>query len=165
MNASPQVSLSGSAVKPTGDYGILGTDSHMYVTMRIDQQLFGVPVENVRDVLKQQNVTYIPLSASEVAGSLNLRGRIVTVINLRHRLRLPDKASDGKSMFVVVEYKGELYSLMVDNVGEVMTVPDHAIEKSPANLGGAWKEVTTGIYKLSNELLVIIDVKSMLSLH
>jgi purine-binding chemotaxis protein CheW len=143
---------------------MLDTETHMYVTMRIDQQLFGIPVKNVRDVLRQQKITSIPLSAPEVAGSLNLRGRIVTVINLRRRLRLVEKEIDEKSMFVVVEYKGELFSLMVDSVGEVMTVPSHAIEKSPANLGGAWKEVTTGIYKLSGELLVIIDVQSMLTI-
>lgn len=144
--------------------GMLDTESHMYVTMRVEQQLFGIPVKNVRDVLRQQKVTSIPLSAPEVAGSLNLRGRIVTVINLRRRLRLTEKENDDKSMFVVVEYRGELFSLMVDSVGEVMTVPGHSIEKSPANLGGAWKEVTTGIYKLSGELLVIIDVQSLLTI-
>lgn len=145
-------------------HGIVAAENNMYVTMRIDKQLFGIPVKNVRDVLRQQKITCIPLSAPEVAGSLNLRGRIVTVINLRHRLRLTERSNDEKSMFVVVEHKGELFSLMVDSVGEVMTVPDHAIEKSPANLGGAWKEVTTGIYKLSGELLVIIDVQTMLAI-
>lgn len=144
--------------------GMLDTENHMYVTMRIDNQLFGIPVKNVRDVLRHQKITCIPLSAPEVAGSLNLRGRIVTVINLRRRLRLVEKENDEKSMFVVVEYKGELFSLMVDSVGEVMTVPGHSIEKAPTNLGGAWKEVTTGIYKLSGELLVIIDVQSMLTI-
>jgi purine-binding chemotaxis protein CheW len=144
--------------------GMLDTESHMYVTMRIDNQLFGIPVKNVRDVLRHQKITCIPLSASEVAGSLNLRGRIVTVINLRRRLRLVEKENEDKSMFVVVEHKGELFSLVVDSVGEVMTVPGHMIEKSPANLGGAWKEVTTGIYKLSGELLVIMDVEAMLTL-
>ncbi len=143
--------------------GAIDMESHMYVTMRIDNQLFGIPVKNVRDVLRQQKITSIPMSSPEVAGSLNLRGRIVTVINLRRRLRLGEKDDDGKGMFVVVEHKGELFSLMVDSVGEVMTVPAHSIEKAPTNLGGAWKEVTTGIYKLSGELLVIIDVHSMLT--
>ena len=146
-------------------HGMLDVENHMYVTMRIEDQLFGIPVKNVRDVLRRQKITEIPLSATEVSGSLNLRGRIVTVINLRRRLRLTETENDDKGMFVVVEYKGELFSLMVDSVGEVMTVPSHAIEKTPANLGGAWKEVTTGIYKMSGELLVIIDVQSLLTLH
>jgi len=154
MNSAPQIS----------EYSVIDADSQMYVTMRVDNQLFGIPVVNVRDVLRQQKITEIPLSAPEIAGSLNLRGRIVTVINLRRRLRLSECENDGKSMFVVVEHKGELYSLMVDSVSEVMTVSDRNIEKSPTNLGGAWKEVTTGIFKLSSELLVIMDIEKVLTI-
>lgn len=139
------------------------TDENMYVTMRIDQQLFGISVKNVRDVLRSQRITQIPLASKEVAGSLNLRGRIVTVINVRRRLNLPEREGDGKNMFVVVEHKGDLYSLMVDSVGEVLSVSSDAIEKTPANLQGSWKEVATGIHKLAGELLVIIDVKTMLA--
>ncbi len=156
MSASPHIAAS---VSPAHD-----TAENMFVTMRVDKQLFGIPVKNVRDVLRQQKVTPIPLAAPEIAGSLNLRGRIVTVINLRRRLRLPEREDGEKSMFVVVEHKGELFSLMVDSISEVMTVPEYAIEKSPTNLGGAWKDVTTGIYKLSGELLVIIDVQMMLTI-
>ncbi|MEQ1789669.1 MAG: chemotaxis protein CheW [Rickettsiales bacterium] len=159
MSASPTLNIE-SAVD-----AVLGVESQMYVTMRIDRQLFGIPVRNVRDVLRQQKITSIPLSSSEIAGSLNLRGRIVTVINLRRRLNLTEIKDDEKGMFVVVEHKGELFSLIVDSVGEVMTVPNHAIEKSPTNLGGAWREVTTGVYKLSGELLVIIDVQTMLTMN
>ncbi|MEQ1705382.1 MAG: chemotaxis protein CheW [Rickettsiales bacterium] len=159
ISIDPSVAANAGAL-----YGMLDTENHMYVTMRVENQLIGIPVKNVRDVLRQQKITHIPLSAPEVSGSLNLRGRIVTVINLRRRLRLPERPEDTKSMFVVVEYRGELFSLMVDSVGEVMTVPYHSIEKSPANLGGEWKEVTTGIYKLSGELLVIVDVQSLLTI-
>lgn len=140
-------------------------DTHMFVTMRINRQLFGVPVKYVRDVLRSQRITRVPLAPAEVAGSLNLRGRIVTVMDLRQRLRLPEESGAGEEgMFVVVENKNELYSLMVDNVGEVMTVSAGAIEKTPANLGDAWKDVASGIYKLDGELLVIIDVEALLTL-
>jgi len=157
MSAAPSVT-------PSVENVAFNADSQMYVTMRIDQQLFGIPVKNVRDVLRQQKITAIPLSSPEVAGSLNLRGRIVTVIDVRRRLRLEPREISTKNMFVVVEHKNDLYSLMVDSVGEVLTVPSYAIEKSPANLGGGWKDVTTGIYKLAGELLVIIDVQTMLTL-
>ncbi|MDX2112554.1 MAG: chemotaxis protein CheW [Alphaproteobacteria bacterium] len=140
-------------------------DSQMFVTMRIDRQLIGIPVRFVRDVLRGQKVTPIPLSPPEVSGSLNLRGRIVTVIDVRRRLRLPEMSADAKYMFVVVDHKGELYSLMVDHVGDVLTAPSAAIEKVPANLGGAWREVASGIYKMSDELLVIIDVETLLKLR
>ena len=153
-----------SVLPQTLEHHAVDAAVQMYVTMRVDGQLFGIPVTNVRDVLRQQKVTPVPMSAPEIAGSLNLRGRIVTVIDLRRRLNLSERAEDQKSMFVVVEYKGELYSLMVDNVGEVMTVPDASLEKSPSNLGTSWKEVTTGIYKLADELLVIMDVQKVLTI-
>jgi len=143
---------------------VVSDASQMYVTVRLAGQLFGVPVKNVRDVLRQQKITPIPLSSAEVAGSLNLRGRIVTVINLRRRLGLPDHEENEKNMFVVVEHLGDLYSLMVDSVGEVMTVDDARLEKPPTNMGASWKEITTGICKLSNELLVVVDVNKVLSL-
>lgn len=139
-------------------------DSHMFVTMRVDNQLFGVPVRFVRDVLRSQRITEIPLASAEVSGSLNLRGRIVTVIDLRKRLLLPEKQVE-RGMFVVVEHRGELYSLMVDSVGEVMTVAGAAIEKTPANLGDTWKDMASGIFKLDGELLVIMDVETLLTVE
>ena len=145
--------------------GSLFSDALMFVTMRIDRQLFGVPVRYVRDVLREQKIIPIPLASEEVAGSLNLRGRIVTVIDLRKRLRLSPRADNTPGMFVVVEHKNELYSLMVDSVGEVLTLSEGGVEKTPGNLGGAWKEVSSGIYKLDSELLVIMDVEALLKVN
>jgi purine-binding chemotaxis protein CheW len=136
----------------------------MYVTMRLDKQLIGISVDVVRDVLLRQAVTPIPLAAKEIAGSLNLRGRIVTVIDVRRRLNLPERVNNSEGMFVVVEHKNDLYSLIVDSVGEVLTVSAAETEKTPANLNGAWKDVAMGIHKLSNELLVIIDIHAILTL-
>lgn len=146
------------------DTAMVAAQSSMFVTMRIDQQLFGIPVSHVRDVLRSQKITPIPLSSQEIAGSLNLRGRIVTVIDVRKRLRLATQQAGEKNMFVVVEHKGDLYSLMVDSVGEVLTVPAGSIERAPAHLSGAWKEVASGIHKLSGELLVIMDIHTLLTL-
>ncbi|MFW0776439.1 MAG: chemotaxis protein CheW [Rickettsiales bacterium] len=140
------------------------SDSSMFVTICINKQMLGIPVEYVRDVLREQHVTTIPLSPPEVAGSLNLRGRIVTVINMRHRLRLPAAEEGATNMFVVVEYNNELYSLMVDSVGDVLTVSNAEIEKAPSNIAGAWKEVASGVYKLPEELLVIVSVETLLNL-
>ena len=141
------------------------SEDHMYVTMRIDRQLFGINVKYVRDVLRQQKVTPIPLAPKEVSGSLNLRGRIVTVIDVRSRLGLaPRGMPDDKMMFVVVELKGELYSLKVDSVGEVLTVSDSALEKPPAHLDESWLGVASGIFKLEGELLVIVNIQTLMSL-
>ncbi len=139
-------------------------DGPIYVTMVVDGQMFGVEVKHVRDVLREQAITPVPLAPPEVAGSLNLRGRIVTVIDLRKRLGLPPKPAGMKASFVVVELKHELYSLMVDSVGEVLTSSLANFEKVPANLADHWKSIATGIYKLEDELLVLVDVQSMLKI-
>lgn len=140
----------------------LEADGPMFVTMAVDSQMFGIEVKHVRDVLREQVITSIPLAPPEVAGSLNLRGRIVTVIDLRKRLRHKPKEGNGTATFVVVELKGELYSLMVDNVGEVLTASTDRIETVPANLSPHWKDIATGIYKLDDELLVLVDVQALL---
>ena len=139
-------------------------DARMYVVMRVEKQSFGIEVKHVRDVLRHQKVTSIPLAPPQVAGSLNLRGRIVTVIDLRKRLSLGETTSQTDCVFVVIDLKGELYSLMVDNVSEVLTIPASQIEKAPANLGNSWKDISTGIHKIPNELLVLVDVQVLLKL-
>ncbi len=140
------------------------SDTKMLVTVRIGGQLFGIPVEHVQDVLRAQNVARIPLAPEEVAGAINLRGRIVTVIDGRKRLRLPPSETEKSPMFVVIEYQGELYSMVVDSVGEVMNIPTAQFESVPANLQGNWREVADGICRLQRELLVIIDIKTLFSL-
>ncbi len=143
---------------------LLDSESVMLVTMRIDQQMFGVPVQHVRDVLREQKVARIPTATPEIEGSINLRGRIVTVINLRKRLKLNAVEHDARHMFVVVEHDNELYSLMVDSVGDVMTIAKDRIEKSPANLSPNWREVATGITRLQDELLVVMDISTLLAI-
>lgn len=139
-------------------------DAAMLVTMRVDNQLFGIPVQHVRDVLREQKVARVPLAPPEIAGSINLRGRIVTVINVRARLRLASKKDQNPYMFVVVERHQELYSLMVDSVGDVMNISHTQIEKVPANLSASWRDVASGIHRLDDELLVVIDPKALLNI-
>src|SRR5262245_13661378 len=96
------------------------------VTFMLGQQIFGVPVLQVQDVLPPQKIARVPLAPAQVCGSINLRGRIATTVNVRRCLNMKD--SDRTSMFIVVESKGELYSLMVDKVGDVMSLPQHDFE-------------------------------------
>src|SRR5579864_9644275 len=90
-----------------------------FVTFTIAGQLFGVPVLAVQDVLRPQAITHIPMAPPEILGSLNLRGRIVTVVDTRHRLGLPKADSNERPMSIVVPHGDDLYSLAVDRVGEV----------------------------------------------
>ncbi len=142
---------------------VASTEDHEeFVTMFIEGQMFGIPVLMVQDVLGPQKITRIPLAPPEVAGSLNLRGRIVTAIDVRLRLRLPKKQEQGESMSVVVDLKGELYSLRVDSVGEVLSLPAAKFERNPPTLDPLWREFSTGIYRLDGKLLVVLDVPRLL---
>ena len=147
-----------------GSHEIATTENHEdFVTMFIEGQLFGIPVLVVQDVLGPQKITRIPLAPPEVAGSLNLRGRIVTAIDVRMRLQLPQKKAEmGEGMSVVVDMRGELYSLRVDQVGEVLSLPAAKFERNPPTLDPLWREFSTGIYRLDEKLLVVLDVPRLL---
>ncbi|HBU96639.1 MULTISPECIES: chemotaxis protein CheW [Thalassospira] len=140
-------------------------DTKDFVTAYIGKQLFGIPVLTVQDVLGPQRITRIPLAPPEVAGSLNLRGRIVTAIDVRKRLGLRDKEDEDPGMSIVVDQGGELYSLMVDQVGEVLSVPKKAFEQNPATLDARWREFSDGIFRLDKKLLVILDVTRLLDFN
>ncbi len=132
-----------------------------FLTMRIADQLFGIPVLQIQDVLSQQKVTHIPLAPREIAGSLNLRGRIVTAIDVRVRLGA-EIDTTKKSMSVVIEHGEELYSLVVDEVGDVLKLSADCYEKSLPTLNDVWKEISGGIYRLDKELLVLLDIPKLL---
>ena len=137
--------------------------SQDFVTMTIYNQLFGIPVLTVQDVLGPQKITRIPLASPEVAGALNLRGRIVTAIDVRKHLGLPAASEGSVSMSVVVDFHGELYSLIIDSVGEVLSLPANSFERNPATLDAAWREISTGVYRLKDQLLVVLDVARLLT--
>jgi purine-binding chemotaxis protein CheW len=139
-----------------------GNAQHEFVSITVAGQVFGIPVLQVQDVLGPQRITRIPLAPKEVAGSLNLRGRIVTAIDLRTRLRLPRLPEGEIGMSVVVDHGGELYSIIVDAVGEVLSLNPEAAERNPPTLDPAWREVSGGIYRLEHTLLVVLNVARVL---
>ncbi len=134
------------------------------VTLTIADQLCGVPVLSVRDILGEQPITRIPLAPPEIAGSLNLRGRIVTAIDLRCRLGVPPPPPGTPRMSVVTEQGGDLYALLVDQVSEVMTPPASSFERNPPTLPPAWAEFCSGIYRLDGRLMVELDIGRILAL-
>jgi purine-binding chemotaxis protein CheW len=136
--------------------------SSEFVSITVAGQLFGIPVLQVQDVLGPQRITRIPLAPAEVAGSLNLRGRIVTAIDLRTRLRLPPLPEGQSGMSIVVDHGGELYSVMVDGVGEVLNLGEETAERNPATLDPIWRDVSGGIHRLDKTLLIVLDVARVL---
>jgi purine-binding chemotaxis protein CheW len=143
---------------------ILVDEERMFVILTVADQLCGVPVLGVRDILGEQTITRIPLAPREIAGSLNLRGRIVTAVDLRERLRLPPAPDGTPRMSVVAEQGGELYALLVDQVSEVMSLKASAFERNPPTLPPCWADFSSGIYRLDKRLLVVLDVGKLLAL-
>ena len=147
----------------SNDNNAIGEQVTEYVTVMIGGQLFGLPISRVQDVFMPDRVTRVPLSAPEIAGVLNLRGRIVTAIDMRRRLSLPPRADDRPSMAVGIELKGESYGLLIDTVGEVMKLGDDTREPNPVNLDARLARVSGGVHRLEGQLMVILDVDQVLS--
>jgi purine-binding chemotaxis protein CheW len=134
------------------------------LSVYISDQKFGIPIMQIQDVLREQAVTKIPLSSPVVEGVLNLRGRVVTAVNVRKRLGLP--ITDNKHcMSVVVEQDGELFSLIIDKVGDVLRTKAEDMERNPAKLDAIWREVSLGVFQLDGELMVVLDVPKLLQFN
>ena len=139
-------------------------EDDVFLTLTVGGQTCSIPVLLVRDVLGPQTITPIPLAPAEVAGGLNLRGRIVTAIDLRKRLGLPQTDNGDKAMSVVVEHGGELYSLIVDQVGDVIPLPAAGVCPNPPTLDALWRDVSLSVYREEDRLIVMLDVERLLNI-
>jgi purine-binding chemotaxis protein CheW len=135
-----------------------------YVTAMIGGQLFGLPIVRVQDVFIPERLTRVPLAPPEIAGVLNLRGRIVTLIDLRRRFGLGQREKSQVSMAVGVESRAESYGLLIDSVGEVLKLDDAAREPNPINLDQRLARVSAGIFRLDGQLLIVVDVDRVLDI-
>jgi purine-binding chemotaxis protein CheW len=135
-----------------------------YVTTMIGGQLFGLPISRVQDVFMPERLTRVPLASLEVAGVLNLRGRIVTAINMRSRLGMPQRDDDRPSMAVGVDLRGESYGLLIDSIGEVMKLPDDGREDNPVNMDQRMAKMSAGVHRLDGHLMVVLDVDRVLEM-
>ncbi|BDW98897.1 chemotaxis protein CheW [Maricaulis maris] len=133
-----------------------------YVSVRIGDQLFGAPVDAIREVFAPQSVTSVPLAPTEVAGLLNLRGRIVTAIDARRRLGLPPRQANETGMALGVERGSEIFGLIVDSVGEVLRRPRAELEPVPAHVDPQWRSMVKGVHRLEKELLAVLDVSAVI---
>jgi purine-binding chemotaxis protein CheW len=133
-----------------------------YVTALIGGQLFGLPISRVQDVFKPEGLTRVPLAAREIAGLLNLRGRIVTLIDMRRRLDFDADARGRAPLAVGIEHKGESYGLLIDEIGEVLKLSAASREETPVNLDPRLARVSAGVHRLDGRLLVVLDVDRVL---
>jgi purine-binding chemotaxis protein CheW len=135
-----------------------------YVTAVIGGQLFGLPISRVQDVFMPERVTRVPLASGEIAGVLNLRGRIVTVINMRARLGLPNNEGGRLPMALGVDLRGESYGLLIDQIGEVLKLADDSREENPVNLDPRMARLAGGVHRLDGQLMVVLDVDRVLEI-
>lgn len=137
-------------------------DEEQLVTMTVDSQLFGIPILRVQDIVEPVQITPVPLASSAVAGVLNLRGRIVTVIDLRVCLGAEPKDLSERPMSVTVEHKGDLYTVLVDSIGDVRSLPRRDLDKPPQTLDPRMRKLCSGVFRLQDDLLAVLDVERVL---
>jgi purine-binding chemotaxis protein CheW len=140
------------------------TDSKQYATFFLNNLFLGVEVLKVQEVIRYQEMTRVPLAPTMIQGLINLRGQIVTAIDLRRRFEFPALAEGQLPMNVVVRSDDGAVSLLVDEIGDVVEIEDDAYERPPETLRGVARELVTGVYKLKNRLLLILDTERTVSL-
>ncbi|RJF87890.1 chemotaxis protein CheW [Oleomonas cavernae] len=133
-------------------------EGRQFVTMTVDGQQFGLPILDVHDIVVPEKITRVPLAAREVAGLINLRGKIVTAIDMREVLRLPPGPVGAKRVGVTVSHRGETYTLLVDAVGEVIEPSGDAFEANPPTLDARWRHLADGVYRLEHGLLIVLKI-------
>jgi len=133
------------------------TDPKQFCTFYINDTLFGIEVLTVQEVLRYQEMTEVPLAAPEIKGLINLRGQIITAIDLRTRMQLPPREADQKPINVVVRTNDEVISFLVDSIGDVLEVDEETFEEAPSTVDDSTRELVTGVYKLDGKLLMILD--------
>lgn len=141
----------------------MNTD-RQYCTFYLGGECFGLDVLQVQEIVRSQPLTPVPLAHPSVSGLINLRGQIVTAIDLRERLALPPRSQDQQPVNIVVQTEDGAVSLLVDEIGDVLEVNEQQFELPPETLRGAARELIQGVYKLADRLLVILDPKSVVSL-
>lgn len=135
------------------------SEATQYCTFLLDGHYFGVEVQQVQEVIRYQEMTRVPLASPVVSGLINLRGRIVTAIDLRRRLGLPDRPAGKLPMNVVVRTGDDAVSLLVDEIGDVIEVPADQFESPPETLRGVARTLVDGAYKLEDRLMLVLNTR------
>lgn len=134
-------------------------NAQQFCTFYVDRQFFGVPVQQVQEVIRYQEMTRVPLVPRVIRGLINHRGQIVVAIDLRRRLNAPERPEDQLPMNVVVRTADGALSLLVDEIGDVLEVQEETFERPPETLQGIARELVLGVHKLPVGLLLILDTE------
>jgi purine-binding chemotaxis protein CheW len=140
-------------------------NSNQFCTFYLDNFFLGVEVLKVQEVIRYQTMTRVPLAQAVVRGLINLRGQIVTAIDLRRRLEMPDRPADELPMNVVIRTEEGTVSFLVDEIGDVLEVQDDQFEPPPETVRGVSRELIRGVYKMKDRLLLILDTDQVIGLE
>jgi purine-binding chemotaxis protein CheW len=133
------------------------SEAKQYCSFCVDKLFFGVEVQLVQEVIRYQEMTRVPLASPEIGRLINVRGQIVTAIDLRRRLNLPERTDGKLPMNVVVRTDDAAVSLLVDEIGDVLQLESSTFEQPPETLTGITRELVSGVHKLKDHLLLTLD--------
>lgn len=137
--------------------------TEQFCTFCLQEQFFGVPVQQAQEIIRYQEMTSVPLAAAVIRGLINLRGQIVMAIDLRRRMGMPDRLESELPMNVVVRTEEGPISLLADRVGDVVEVDEETFERPPATLAGHLRPLIKGVHKLDSGLMHVLDTEKTCS--
>lgn len=137
--------------------------SRLYCTFYVDSLFMGISVDAIQEIIRYQEMTPVPLANSVVRGLINLRGQIVTAIDLRRRLNLESRVSGLLPTNVVVRSEGGAVSLLADEIGDIIEVEEEQFEPTLETIDAASRELFQGVYKLDRQLLLILDPEKVVA--
>jgi purine-binding chemotaxis protein CheW len=147
------------AVKEPADISVGGEQS--YFTVFVNKEIFGLPVENTHTIFRIASVTSVPRGPVDIAGLVNLRGKIVTAVSLRRRLRMPSDAQINDALAIGIEHKGENFALIVDEVGDVLSLAKTMQIPIPAHFDADRSRLTRGLYRVGKLLIPVLDIDAL----
>jgi purine-binding chemotaxis protein CheW len=143
------------------DAALASREENSYFTVFVNGEIFGLPVENTHTIFRIASVTSVPLSPSDIAGLVNLRGKIVTAVNLRKRLYMPTDATLQNALAIGIEFRGENFALIVDEVGDVLSLAKSAQIAVPSHFDPRRARLTTGLYRVGKLLIPVLDIEAL----
>jgi purine-binding chemotaxis protein CheW len=138
---------------------LTGEDEQSYFTVFVGGEIFGLPVENTHTIFRVASVTPVPLSTTDIAGLVNLRGKIVTAVSLRRRLLMPTDKTLKNALAIGIEHKGENFALIVDEVGDVLSLGQSTRIPVPSHFSPHRARLTKGLYRAGKLLLPVLDIE------
>jgi purine-binding chemotaxis protein CheW len=145
------------------DHGKNDNDVIRVLIINIGDHYFGTPIHEIQDVIQRQKTTQVPLTQNSIIGLLNLRGHIVTEVNMATALNIPSAVETERKYSIVIGQKGELYSLAIDDIGDVIDVQSSSIETIPETIDRSWINVSKGVIRLPEKLVVILNLEALIT--